>query len=378
MARNYRDIDRIIQSCLEAIENGGESIDSAISRYPDLEESLRPPLEAALWLHRVKSNLDPRPKFVSSSRQRLVAQIQRDTVVKAPTQGFTLRDIFASLGRRELALQFALAVLILIFLVVGTGSVALAARNAIPGDNLYAVKITQERVRLALSFTRVGDARLHAEFALDRIIEIQRLVLEERFEFLDEAFARFEREVAQAIELTQEVAEQENPEAVVLAVQMGEILSSQKLVLTTLSGQAPQEIEDDIAHALDLTEEGLLAVEVIKDTLTGIERPTLTPAPTRTPTVFKTRTPTPSPSPTEVPESILGLTPTGTYQPAIEQTSSPGSAPEPTQVSRPTKPPTATPTNTPKPTKVKPKPTNTHRPTARPTNPNRPDKDKDD
>ena len=107
MARNHQDIDRIVQSCLQAMRVDGESLDSVIARYPDLEASIRPPLEAALWLDRVKYSLDPTPEFVSGARQRLLAQIQRGNVTAAPSKQFSLRDFFADLGRPQLALQFA-------------------------------------------------------------------------------------------------------------------------------------------------------------------------------------------------------------------------------------------------------------------------------
>lgn len=371
MAKNYHDIDRIIQSCLKAIENDGESLDSVIARYPDVEESIRPPLEAALWLKRVKHNLDPTPEFVSASRNRLVAQIQHGNVSAPPSKGFSLLEYLANLGRPQFAVQFAIALLLLVFFVVGTGSVVFAARNTIPGDNLYNVKLLQEQVRLAISFTDIGDARLHALFAQERLVEIQRLVLAERFEYLDQTVARYEHEIARTIELTRQVAAQDGAQALALASQMDETLSNQEMVLSTLSDQVPAQVEHDILMALDRTEEGLLELSLIRKELIGTEAPTATPTPTAT---IEPPTPTPSPSATDVLVPDVGLTPSGTIAPAVFETSSPLASPAPTQVSRPVQPATETPTKTPKPTeeKVKPKPTNTHRPTSRPTNPNRP------
>ena len=371
MARDYQEIDRVVQSCLEAVESGGESIDSVIARYPDLEETIRPPLEAAIWLQARKSYFDPRPEFVSESRQRLIAQIQRGSEVQVQTRGSSLRDFFAVFARRERVLQFALALLLVIFLVVGTGSVALAARGALPGQSLYSVKLAQERLRLALSFTQAGDARLHAEFAQERLVEVQELVLERRYELLDETLARYEQEVAQAVFLTREVAEDDASQALALADQMDEILTRHVVLLSVLSERVPQGTEAEISHALELAEQGILTVDVIKNQLIEPGTPTTTPTPS-TPTSTSTRMPTQTPLPTQASGSNAGQSPTATFEPAIVQTLLPGSTPAPTQVLQPNIPPTPTPTNTPKPTKVKPKPTNPNRPTARPTNPNRP------
>jgi hypothetical protein len=377
MARDYQEIDRVVQLCIEAIESSGESIDSVIARYPGLEEIIRPPLEAAIWLQARKSYFDPRPEFVSESRQRLIAQIQRGSEVQEQPRGLSLRDFFAVFARRQPVLQFAMALLLLVFLVVGTGSVALAARGALPGQSLYPVKLAQERLRLALSFTQAGDARLHAEFAQERLVEVQELVLERRYDLLVETLARYEQEVARAVFLAQEVAEDDaapaaRSQALALVNQMDENLTSQVVLLSVLSEHVPQETAAEINQALELAEQGIFTLEVIKNQLIVPETPTTTPTPTSSPTSTGTRVPTETPLPTQPSGSNASESPTATFEPAIVQTSLPGSTLVPTQVSQPNEPPTPTPTNTPKPTKVKPKPTNPNRPTARPTNPNRP------
>lgn len=374
MASNHQDIDRIVQFCLQAMENDGESLDSVIARYPDLEASIRPPLEAALWLERVKYSLDPTPEFVSDARKRLMAQIQHGNVITAPSKQFSLRDFFANLGRPQFALQFAMALLFLVFLVVGTGSLALASRNALPGDYLYNAKLVQEQVRLALSFTEIGDARLHAQFAQERLVEIQRLVLDARFEYLDQAVAGYEREVARTIELTRQVANADGSQAVTLISQMDEMLSNQEMVLSTLSEQVPSQEESSIIMALDRTEKGLFELAVIRNQLIGTEAPTTTPTPipTGTPTLIQTRTPAPSLSITGLPAEIIALTPTGTFEPAIAQTASATPNTAQTEDSGSTEPPDETSANTPAPPQVSPKPPNTHKPSPRPTNTHRP------
>jgi hypothetical protein len=270
-----------------------------------------------------------------------------------------------------------MALLLLVFLVVGTGSVALAARGALPGQSLYPVKLAQERLRLALSFTQAGDARLHAEFAQERLVEVQELVLERRYDLLVETLARYEQEVARAVFLAQEVAEDDaapaaRSQALALVNQMDENLTSQVVLLSVLSEHVPQETAAEINQALELAEQGIFTLEVIKNQLIVPETPTTTPTPTSSPTSTGTRVPTETPLPTQPSGSNASESPTATFEPAIVQTSLPGSTLVPTQVSQPNEPPTPTPTNTPKPTKVKPKPTNPNRPTARPTNPNRP------
>lgn len=367
MTRNYQDLDRIIQTCLQSLESG-ESLDAVLARYPGLEDSIRPPLEAAMWMGRIKRNLDPSPAYVAASRKRLVSQIQRGDLSGRPAQRVSFRDFILGLGKRQVAFQFALALLLLVILAVGTASVSLAARNAIPGDSLYPIKLAQESVRLAFSFTAAGDARLHAEFAQERLVEIQRLVLENRFEYLDQTAARYDRQVAEMVASTRLAAARGGSQALDLVENMEEVLTGQQLVLSTLEGRAPVEVQHDITQALATTIQGLTSIEAIRSLLPAAG--TSTPTPTRT--LLPSNTPTPLFNP------IFDPTSTQTNLPVIVQTSSAVSTPVPTQLSRPEKPPTPTPTKTPKPTKQKPKPTNPHRPTKKPPNPNKPVKEPGD
>jgi hypothetical protein len=367
MARNYQDLDRVIQSCLQSLEDG-ESLDVVLSRYPGLEDSILPPLEAAMWLGGIKTDLDPSTGYVAASRKRLVSQIRRGDLRVKPAQGFSIKDFIMGLGKQQVAFQFALALLLLVFLVVGTASVSLAARNTIPGDRLYPVKLAKERVRLAFSFTASGDARLHAEFAQERLVEIQRLVLENQLEYLDQTVARYDHQVAQLVASTRVAAERGGSQTMDLVENMEEVLTGQQLILSSLEQRVPVQSQQGIAQALATTRQALTSVETIRSLLPAAGTPTPTP----------TRTLLPSNTPTPIFNPIFDPTSTRTNQPVIVGTSSLGSTPAPTQLSRPENPPTPTPSKTPKPTKQKPKPTNPHRPTKRPPNPNKPVKEPGD
>ena len=367
MTRNYQDLDRIIQTCLQSLESG-ESLDAVLARYPELEDSIRPPLEAAMWLGQIKRNLDPSPAYIAASRTRLVSQIQRGDLRAKPAQGVSFRDFILGLGKRQVAFQFAVALLLLVVLVVGAASVSLVAHNAIPGDSLYHVKLAQESIRLAFSFSAAGDARLHAEFAQERLVEIQRLVLEGRPELLYQTVARYDLQIAQLVASTRVAAERGGSQAINLVEDIEEVLAGQQLVLLSLEEQVPVQSQHDITQALATTSQGLASVEAIRSLLPA----TVTPTPTLT------RTPLPSKTTTPVFNPIFDTTSTGTNQPVMVGTSSAGSTSAPTQLSRPDNPPTPTLTKTPKPTKQKPKPTNPHRPTKRPPNPNKPVKEPGD
>ena len=68
--------------------------------------------------------------------------------------------------------QYAAAIFVGISLVGGT---VLASNASIPGDILYPVKIATETVVLKLAVTPVAQTQLKAQFAEDRIVELQKL-----------------------------------------------------------------------------------------------------------------------------------------------------------------------------------------------------------
>ena len=80
MTRRLDEFEQILDICLEQIQSGQKSLDSALAQYPGIAAELRPRLEAALWLDGRKSSLDPRPGFVAASRNRLLSQIKSEII----------------------------------------------------------------------------------------------------------------------------------------------------------------------------------------------------------------------------------------------------------------------------------------------------------
>ena len=75
MANNVGNMDVILQSCIDIILEGQERLEPVLSRYPERADELRPLLTSALWLWSNRSVFDPRPGFITNSRNRLVASI---------------------------------------------------------------------------------------------------------------------------------------------------------------------------------------------------------------------------------------------------------------------------------------------------------------
>jgi hypothetical protein len=152
MVGSLQDFDRAFQTCLQSVESGAESIDSAVKRYPEMADELRPRLEAALWMNSAKSAFDPRPGFVRSSHRNLVAQIQKEQAAHPMPILVSLKRIWGQLtthltySQRKYAFQAAVILLLMVCLVVSSTGIGLAAQNALPGERLYPVKLALEQV----------------------------------------------------------------------------------------------------------------------------------------------------------------------------------------------------------------------------------------
>lgn len=365
MANNRKDPNEILQSCLEAIQRGDETVGSILARYPEFEGEFRPQLEAAYWLIQSKESFNPRPEFVSASRRRLMTQIRQGEVAAAPPP--SLWERILQLGRPRLAFQFAMALLVLFFLVFGSGRAVLAAQYAIPGDTLYGVKIAQERVQILISITDAGDARLYTRFAQRRLLEIQELILENRYEYISDTVEAYQVQVNRAIRSLERVAEQNPSVALEIATEMQQALEGQTAVLALLSETVPGEAGVSVQRAMDISEDGVRSVERIR--LMVIAQATPTPTPTFTATSTSTntsvspvlvpgsQTDTPSvsasiePSMTASITSLVSATPSPTRTPTPTNTRSVSSNATPTASNTP-KPATKTPTFTPSATKV--------------------------
>jgi hypothetical protein len=399
MQTNREESEKTLQSCLDLILSGQETLDSVLERYPEQAEMLRPQLESMLWLRNINQELDPRPGFVAASRRRLVSKIQQESVIdkvedQAPKSGF-----FSLFLSRRFATPLIVALVLLISMYVAGNGLNLASQNAIPGDRLYSMKIVFEKAALAFSRDHANDAELRVEFTHRRSEEIYRLVAEGRYEYIPETVKSFENEVGQTIVSLNQVASQNDDQARQMAVELEDYLNHQRAVLAGLIQNAPVNAGPAISAAIQASVKGSRDARGVGNgspaspTSTLIPPPRLTepPAPTPTPKPTSTRPPvwTPTSPPTETPEPTNTRVPTHTPRPTNTPTPEPTDTPRPAPTDTPaptstaTETPTSTPTETPTPTNTDiptptrtatPPPTNTavptstHTPTSVPSN----------
>lgn len=166
--------EKILDECLERLIQG-ESIEECLARYPEQAVELEPLLKAALTV-REASALKPRPE--------LKAQI-----------GSRLRSVIEVRGQRRvfrLGWGWALAIGMVLFLMIASTSTVVAASGSLPDEPLYPVKIAMEHVRLWLTPSDMGKAKLHARFVNRRIDEIAQMAGKDKPEVVARVIHRLE------------------------------------------------------------------------------------------------------------------------------------------------------------------------------------------
>jgi len=369
MNKGHENIEVVLQSCLELIQSGQETIDSVLKRYPDQAEELRMELEASLWLQSRRKSISPRPEFIADSRRSLLTKIEkietgRPAGVPSPPLSSLTKTLQSLFAQKRFAYQFALSILLVALLVISSTGVAFASQWAIPGDTLYPVKLSLEDAQLALSFSDMRRAELHIKHAEQRMFEIQNLVVENRFEYLHDTISRFEVQTVLATRLLESASEANAPRALELANQLQLMLAEQAGIFPVLAQVTPQHAQDEIERLISIT--AALAAEAEQLETPGVviftPTPTATLASTNTlvpPTSTQFNTATSRPSATvgltaTPAEAFLQITPLGD---SVTGTT------VPTLITSGGRPPTDTPVPTVRPTKTqKPNPGQTRRP----------------
>ncbi|MGB2855120.1 MAG: DUF5667 domain-containing protein [Dehalococcoidia bacterium] len=163
-----RGFDDILDACLDRITQKGDSIEQCLESYPEQAGELEPLLRAALSVD--VSSIEPRTEFQRMAKARLLSAVAATKEKE---------------GRRRLPLwnwqqRWAVALAVVLALVMMGGGTVAASTNSLPGDVLYPVKTTTERVQAFFTFGKEAKANLCMRFAERRIVEIEALAERER------------------------------------------------------------------------------------------------------------------------------------------------------------------------------------------------------
>lgn len=148
-----------MDACLEKMRQG-ESVEQALSTYPDRADELRPLLEISVRVAEL-----PQPNASMTGLMRTLGRIApQGASQQGPSQPPTKTGWFS-----RAAWVRAAAIVLLVFLA-GWGSVT-AAADSTSGDLLYPVKLLTERARFFLTLDHEDRAELRIIFSSRRLRE---------------------------------------------------------------------------------------------------------------------------------------------------------------------------------------------------------------
>jgi len=156
--KKSKEFDNILNECLERLLIKGETIEQCLQSYPEQAAQLKPLLETALVAKKALA-IQPRADFKARARYQFRSALQEAATPKRrPFWGWFPR-------------WATVVTIVLVLVLVGGGTVA-AAGNSMPDSPLYSVKLATEQVRLILTPSQIGKARLCAQLADRRVAEI--------------------------------------------------------------------------------------------------------------------------------------------------------------------------------------------------------------
>lgn len=131
-------LETILDTCLDQIEDDGSNIDECLARYPEHAAQLKPLLKAATKLSHGREVV-PDPAYKARARAQLSIYMQQNPQRKRIS---------------PILWRFAIGVMtmLLVFLATGTSF----AQQALPGDRLYDWKLTSENIWRMTSSDQLG------------------------------------------------------------------------------------------------------------------------------------------------------------------------------------------------------------------------------
>ncbi len=153
-----RELDDILDDCLERLLAKGETLEQCLASYPEQAVELKPLLETALATKQA-SAIEPRPEFKARARYQFRSALQE----MEPKRRLSFLDWWP---------RWATAVAIVLVLLLAGGGTVAAASGSMPDEPLYPVKIASEQARLMLTFSALSKAELYTNLVDKRVSEI--------------------------------------------------------------------------------------------------------------------------------------------------------------------------------------------------------------
>ena len=252
-----------LEHCLDTIDWEQQPEESAFERDPlhaaRPRTELEADLQAAGWLMEVRSALDPPADFVENSRLRMLERLE------VPHQPWYARmEVWlAGYTRGQLTGRLVLACLLLLSIWFSMDRFVQSSHTALPGDLSYPLKISSESLRLGLTLDAAGKAELHTIYARQRLMEVQALAFEGRYEQIPATVVGFENHVNGAVRAVSQVSSHDMVKARQLALAYQLALESQNDLLSYISGGVPLEARSQFEHVRLVSQDSASELEKV-------------------------------------------------------------------------------------------------------------------
>ena len=252
-------LNEVLATCLDDLRQDKASLCDCLERFPQYRDELEPLLRKSLILNNI-SEVKPRPELITNVFCQLMEQLStRQSVTKQPlvrninnTNGFIFH-------RRLSMLQIIIA---LVFaLISATGGVVYASDAAEPGNSLYGLDLAIEQLGLFLAPNGEAAARLHLDYASERLEEARGRLVEGDIENTILALEAYGKEIASLAQLL-------GNEQGDLTYLVNTALSVHQEILTGLLSITPVEAHDAILGAI---ENGKLSFDTLGEVQNGKE-----------------------------------------------------------------------------------------------------------
>jgi Domain of unknown function (DUF5667) len=172
---NTKEFDNIFNECLEHLLTGQETIEQCLQRYPAYARELEPLLRTVVLMHKV-ADVKPSDEFRARARYQMQLKMaQTGAPAKRPAR---------------VVPRWAIAACTAMLVFVLGGGAVLASQNVMPGNLLYAVKLTAENIQVRLAGSTDSKTEQYIAMANARISEMAWMVNNNKTQNLQAAAQR--------------------------------------------------------------------------------------------------------------------------------------------------------------------------------------------
>ncbi len=225
----------------------------------------------------------PQESWVLSNKEILMSQIKPQTVQAEPQErigeSVYYFKYFNELFSQKVLKPVTVSLMVVAMLLTYSATVSVASAS-LPGDMLYPVKTTKERLQLALTFNEEDKIMLQLDFVIRRVDEFQKLAWKD-----DDDTTKAQKLSQSAKQISQDViVVKDNLNRITMAASIGALELAKQVddktievkqditqIQNQLSDQVKGEVASDIKEAIGNTEAtGVVAIGVIIDQGEGI------------------------------------------------------------------------------------------------------------